>query len=165
MLTFWIHRPSRLALGLIVLGLAAHPAWAELYKCQQANGQISYQQTACADSAGGGALAVDTRAPTDGETGSKNQDYSIESQVQAMQAQREQALKERERARKQAETEARRSRTSARTEHDPAKCAKQRAEVAKWHQKVLNGYRTRSEKELNENKLAYHQALMDRDCE
>ena len=165
MLTFWIHRPSRLALGLIGLALAAHPAGAGLYKCQQANGQVSYQQTACTESAGGGALAVDTRAPTDGGTGSKSQDYSIESQVQAMQSERERVSRERERARKQAETEARRASVPARTEHDPAKCAKQRAEVAKWHQKVLNGYRTRSERDLNENKLAYHQALMDRYCE
>ena len=163
MLTFGIDRPSRLALGLIGLALAAHPAGAGLYKCQQANGQVSYQQTACADNAGGGALAVDTRAPTDG--GSKSRDYSIESQVQEMRTERERVSGERERARKHAETEARRSRASARTEHDPAKCAKQHAEVAKWHQKVLNGYRTRSEKDLNENKLAYHQALADRYCE
>lgn len=163
MLTFWIRRPSRLALGLIVLALAAHPAWAELYKCQQANGQISYQQTACADSAGSGALAVDTQVPTGG--GSKSQDYSVESQVQEMQAERERVSRERERARKQAEIEAHRASLPARTEHDPAKCAKQRAEVAKWHQKVLNGYRTRSERDLNENKRAYHQVLMERYCE
>lgn len=160
-----IYLPSRLAVCLVGFCLATPQARAELYKCHQADGQVSYQQNACDDIVQGDRLAVDTSRPSGSADGTQTRDYSIESQLKEMQTQREQARKERERARKQAEADARQSTVSVRTEFDPAKCTKQRAEVAKWHQKVLNGYRTRSEKDLNENKLAHHQALADRYCD
>ncbi len=158
--------PTRLALCWIGLCLAIPQARAELYKCRKSDGQISYQQTACDHGTQGGALAVDTReVDGEGNAGAKSRDYSIESQLQEMRAEREQVLKERESARQRAEFAARETAVSARTDYDPAKCSRQRAEVAKWHQKVLNGYHKRSEKEINENKLAYHEALVDRYCE
>jgi hypothetical protein len=157
--------PDRFALCLMGFCLTDHQAWAELYKCQQADGRISYQETVCADSANGGALVVDTRGPDGQSSGTMGQDYSVETQLREMQTQRERVLNERERARRQATTEARRSTASTRGRHDPAKCTQQRAEVAKWQQKVLNGFRNRGEKDVNENKLAHYQALVERDCD
>lgn len=162
----WIDPARRLlcllVCGLLGIALVARPARAELYKCQQANGQISYQQYACEDRAGGDTLTIDTRLPT--RTDAQDEDYSVESQAQAMQSERELLAEERERARQEA-SEARRTSALARTERDPAKCAQQRAEVAKWKQKAMSSYRTRSERDLNENKLAYHQTLADRYCD
>ena len=155
---------NRLALGLTALCVATQTQ-AELYKCRQPDGRISYQQAACAELADGQALSVDTRGPDGSTSGPTGQDYSVESQFRQMQAERQAAEMERERARRQAAAEAQRGQRTTGGERDPAKCAKQRAEVAKWKQKLLHGYRTRSEKDINENKLAHHQALADRYCD
>lgn len=136
---------------------------ASLYKCQRPDGRTSYQQTACDVTAEGGAYEIDPAEPSNRRGASSRQDVSVSGQVKQMQTQREKAR----RARAKAEaTEDRRSRQeTSQATADPAKCAMHRSEVAKWHQKVMNGYRQRSEKDYNENKLAYHQALVDRYCE
>ncbi|MBK1716170.1 DUF4124 domain-containing protein [Thiocystis violacea] len=158
----------RLLLGLTLFGLALHPAWAALYKCQQPNGRITYQQTACdgrADSAEANRLQVDIRGPDGRETGSSAEDYSVGGQAARMRAEREALTRARLKARKEAEAQRTASRPDRNSELDPAKCAKHRGEVAKWKQKVMKGYRTRSEKDQNDSKLAYHQALVDRHCD
>ena len=154
----------RFTLGLTGLLLAGQ-AEAELYKCRQPDGRVSYQQTACADRAAGQALSVDTRGPDGSTSGPAGQDYSVESQFRQMQAERQAVERAREQARREAAKETQRMQRSTRDERDPARCAKQRAEVAKWKEKLLHGYRTRSEKDINENKLAHHQALAERYCD
>lgn len=161
---FRIALSKRLALGLTGLFIAA-PVAAELYKCRQPDGRVSYQQTVCSGIAEGDALTVETRGPNGGTSDATERDYSVESQLRQMQTAREATELERERARSQTAAEARRSRKVNRDERDPAKCARHRAEVAKWKQKLLRGYRQRSEKEINESKLAYHQTLTDRYCD
>ncbi len=131
---------------------------AELYKCRQPDGQITYQQIACAASDDGRALEL--RAPPPASGGDRR-DYSIESQLDWMQRER----LAREQAHRRQTDEARRTTIDPISQHDAAKCAKARGEVAKWQQKVRNGYHSRSEKEQNESKLAYHQALADRYCD
>ncbi len=49
-------------------------------------------------------------------------------------------------------------------QYDPVKCARHRAEAAKWEQRLKSGYRTREERTYKQNKLAYHQALIERHC-
>ncbi len=155
---------NRLAFGLTALFVATQTQ-AELYKCRLPDGRVSYQQTACADLAEGQTLSVDTRGPDGSASGPTGQDYSVESQSRQMQAERQTAEMEREQARRQAAAEAQHQQRAARDERDPARCAKQRAEIARWKQRLLHGYRTRSEKDINESKLAHHQALAERYCD
>ncbi len=154
---------TRQCLAGCLIGLClAQQAQAELYQCRQADGRISYQQTACDNGAVSRSVAVDTRGPDGTDTGSAHHDYSVTAQLETMQRQREQAV--RAQTRKQAANTPRRSLVSTH-EYSPAKCAKQQAEVAKWHDRVRKTYRTRNEKALNEKTLLHHQELMERYCE
>ncbi|MFD2113992.1 DUF4124 domain-containing protein [Thiorhodococcus fuscus] len=157
-----MHHAPRNALRLlgIALLLAGTAAQAELYKCRGSNGHTTYQQTACEASDQSAGLSVDTQISKDAPSA---EDYSVGKQVESMRDARTRRAQAREQARRAEETE--RTRHADTHRFDAAKCAKHRSEVAKWHQKVLNGYRTRSEKDFNQNKLAYHQALVERYCE
>ena len=150
---------NALALGLATW-LAATPSAgrAELYKCRQPDGRLTYQQTACAESDEGGALDPHMAPPA---SGGRQQDYSIESQLEWMQRERQ----ARDEARRRQADAAHRAATAPASQQDAAKCAKARGEVAMWQQKVRNGYRTRDEKAQNESRLAYHQALAERYCD
>ncbi len=156
----------RLLLGLSLTWLVADPTWAELYKCPLPDGRVSYQQTACIGQTEGETLSVDIRGPDGSETGSSAPTYTIEGQATRMRTERETLTRARLKARREAEAEAQATRTAAKSnkEDNPAQCAKHRSEAAKWKQKVMKGYRTRTDKEYNENKLAYHQAEIDRYC-
>ncbi len=151
---------SAMALALSVLLLVAQLAHAELYKCQQPDGRLTYQQTACGGHADVESFAVDIRGPDGTDTGAADRDYSIGSQAAQMRAERERL----DRARMQARRAAERRRTVTHS-RDVAKCAKHRSEAAKWKEKVMQGYRKRTEKDYNENKLAHHRALIDRYCD
>lgn len=156
-------------LAPVLLWLIANPAWAALYKCQQPDGRVVYQQTACDGQATGDRLEVDIRGPDGTEAGQAAQDYSVTAQAERMRAEREALERERIQARREAEARARALRASAKPaanpDLDPAKCARHRSEAAKWKQKVMKGYHTPTEKEYNANKLAHHQALVARYCE
>lgn len=146
---------NTLALGLATwLATVPSDSRAELYKCRQPDGRLTYQQTACAESDEAGALELHIPPPA---SGGRQQDYSIESQLEWMQRERQ--------ARRRLADDSRSRPADPAIQHDAAKCAKARGEVAKWQQKVRNGYHNRSEKEQNENKLAYHQALAERYCD
>ncbi|ADC63609.1 DUF4124 domain-containing protein [Allochromatium vinosum] len=159
--------PSRL-FG-VLLALTAGPAWAELYKCRQPDGSLSYQQTACAAQAEGDRLQVDIRGPDGRESASSGEDYSVAAQAERLRTEREARERAHLQARREAEARARALKAAAKpdrnTDFDPAKCARHRAEVAKWRQKVKGGYRTRDEKDYNDSKLAHHEALVERYCE
>lgn len=146
---------NALALGLATwLAAAPSPGRAELYKCRQPDGRLTYQQTACAEA--DEARALDLRLPPPA-SGGEDKDYSIGAQLDWMQ-------RERQARRRQVDDRAADTAEPA-SQQDAAKCAKARGEVAKWQQKVRNGYHSRSEKAQNESKLAYHQALADRYCD
>lgn len=149
-----------LALGSLGCWVAVPGTSAEIYKCQQPDGQIDYRQTPCDD---GRALTVDTRSPGGSAANATDRDYSVTTQAQEMQTQREQqsAQREREWAQQRAASASR----LATTERDQAKCFKQRAEVAKWEQRASASYRTREERDENENTLAHHRSLVERYCE
>jgi len=157
-----MHHAPRNALRLVGIGLllAGTAVQAELYKCRGTNGHTTYQQTACEATAQSADLSVDTQAPKNAPLA---EDYSVGKQLESMRDARTKRALAREQARRAEETE--RTRLADTNRFDAAKCARHRSEVAKWHQKVLNGYRTRSEKDFNQNKLAYHQALVERYCE
>lgn len=135
------------------------PVWAGTFKCQQPDGGIVYQAIPCAAESQGTELELDTRPPSGGEARGKGKDYSIESQLKAMEAERRKALK----AQDQAGGGKHRSAKAA-SGPDAAKCAKQRAEVARWRHRANAAYRDQSEKEYKEQTLEYHQALVDRYC-
>lgn len=154
------------ALALALALLLSGTAHAELYKCRQPDGRTVYQQTACGGHADAETFAVDIRGPDGTETGASGKDYSIGTQAASMRAERQALNRARMRARMQAEAAAKRTAAGSgkKPEPDRAKCAKHRGEVAKWKQKLLQGYRKRSEKEHDQSKLAYHEALVDRYC-
>ncbi|MBK1723639.1 DUF4124 domain-containing protein [Thiocystis violacea] len=156
---------SRILGLLVVTVLIAPQARAELYKCQQPNGRIIYQQTACGGHADVEAFAVDIRGPDGSDGAASGQKYSIGSQAAQMRAERERLNGARLKARQASEAAARRAAADSDKEPDRAKCAKHRAEVAKWKEKVMKGYRTRTQKDYNDSKLAYHAALVDRYCD
>lgn len=154
---------SLVTLAVILSFLAVTQAHAELYKCPQPDGRLTYQQTACGGHADVESFAVDIRGPDGTDTGSTDRDYSISGQAAQMRAEREQLDRARMQARRAAET--RHAAAHSSDSRDSAKCAKHRGEAAKWKQKLMNGYRKRTEKDYNENKLAHHQALIDRYCD
>lgn len=153
----------------VLFALTAGPAWAELYKCRQSDGSLSYQQTACAAQAEGDRLQVDIRGPDGSESASSDVDYSVAAQAERLRAEREAREHAHLQARREAEARARALKAAAKpdrnTDFDPAKCARHRGEVAKWRQKVKGGYRTRDQKDYNDSKLAHHTALVERYCE
>lgn len=159
--------PSRLV-G-VLLALVAIPASAQLYKCRQPDGGVSYQQTACAGQAEGERLQVDIRGPDGRESASSNVDYSVAAQAERLRIERETRERMHLQARREAEARSRALRAAAKpdrnTDFDLAKCTRHRGEVAKWRQKVKRGYRTRDEKDYNDSKLAHHEALVERYCE
>lgn len=154
---------SAAALSLALL--IAADARADLFKCKQPDGRVIYQQTACGGHAGVAPFEVDIRGPDGSESGASSKDYSVGSQAKAMRTERERLSKARRQARVRAAAAARRAAASPSKTPNRAKCAKHRAEVAKWKQKLLNGYRERTEKIYNERKLEHHQALVDQYCD
>ena len=132
---------------------------AALYRCQAPDGSVVYQQTQCAGETRGGEIQVDTRPPggsSAAETGAT--DYSVESQLEAMEA-------DRARERKTGEGAARaKSAPRERDTTDPAACSRHRAEAARWREAVRNGYRSRDERDYQRHKLDYHQTLIQRYC-
>ncbi|MTW19609.1 DUF4124 domain-containing protein [Allochromatium palmeri] len=153
----------------VLLALSASPAWAELYKCRQPDGSLSYQQTACAAQAEGQRLEVDTRGPNGRERASSSLDYSVAAQAERLRTEREARERAHLQARREAQARSRALKAAAKsdrnTDFDSAKCARHRGEVAKWRQKVKGSYRTRDEKDYNDSKLAHHEALVERYCE
>jgi hypothetical protein len=145
---------NRRALATLLLPLSV---WAGPYKCLQPDGSVVYQETRCAIGTEGGELALDPPPPS--SHAGKGKDYSIEGQVKAMEAQRNKARKERARAAAQARPAAKKK-----PGYDRAKCAKNRAEVARWTQKTHSTYRDIGERDYREQKLEYHQALVDQYC-
>lgn len=144
---------------LILPLLAALPAEAGLFKCRLPDGSVVYQQTACAGTAQGAEVSVDTRSPGGPGAGSPRKDYSVESQLKALESARESERKTRGKTAKET-----RQLPSVDT-YDRAKCSKHRAQAAHWRQEVRNGYRNQEEKAHDQHMLEYHQALVDRYCE
>ena len=138
--------------------LVALPAEAGLFKCRLPDGSLIYQQTPCPGTAQGEEVSVDTRSPGGAGAGSSRKDYSVESQLKAMETKRESERKAREKAAKHV-----RQPQPADT-YDRAKCSKHRAQTARWRQEVRNGYRNQEEKAHDRHMLEYHQALVDRYC-
>ncbi|WP_295456588.1 DUF4124 domain-containing protein [uncultured Thiodictyon sp.] len=148
---------NRRALATLLLPLSV---WAGPYKCLQPDGSVVYQDTSCAIGAAGAELALDPSPPPQDHAGKgRAKDYSIEGQVKAMEAERNKARKERARAAAQARQTAKKK-----PGYDRAKCAKNRAEVARWSQQTHSTYRNISERDYREQKLEYHQALVDQYC-
>ena len=145
---------------LILPLLVALPVEAGLFKCRLPDGSIVYQQTACAGAAEGAEVSVDTRSPggAGSNTGAGQKDYSVESQLKAMESARKVERKQGEKAGKEARQ------PKSEDLYDRAKCAKHRAQTAHWRQEVRNGYRTQEEKAHDQHMLEYHQALVDRHC-
>ncbi|EXJ13892.1 hypothetical protein D779_3199 [Imhoffiella purpurea] len=148
--------PRLMAIGILIL---AGNAQAELYKCLGPDGRTTYQQTACDAASHTTDLELDAH-PASGS--GKDQDYSIEKQLEAMRDGR--ARRAKARAQTRPNTQTARSARTGNPGFDAAKCARHRSETAKWRQKAMNAYRTRSDKEYNDNRLAYHEALMERYC-
>lgn len=151
---------TRVPRALAALLLMAGPVWAGPYKCLQPDGRVVYQDVQCAAGSEGAELRLDTGAPG-GLGRGQTQDYSVQGQLKALEAERrrtDQARKAQERA---AETAPAGKKVGG---YDRAKCARNRAEAARWRQKVLNGYRDQHEREYQEQKLEYYQALADRFC-
>ena len=132
---------------------------AGLYRCIQPDGSISYQQLPCPASADGAELRVDTTPPGGSDAATGNEDYSVQSQLKAMQKARARERAARDKAERAAERRARQTDT-----RDPARCAKHQAQVARWREEVRNGYRSQNEKEYEAHMLEYHQALVERYC-
>jgi hypothetical protein len=139
----------------------AGPVWAGPFKCLQPDGNVVYQDARCADGSAGAELKLDT-SPPGGEDKGKAQDYSVQGQLRALEAERRQADKARKAREKAAAASEPASKKAA--GYDRAKCAKNRAEAARWRQKVRNGYRDRDEREYQEQKLEYYQSLADQFC-
>ncbi|NEX20502.1 DUF4124 domain-containing protein [Thiorhodococcus mannitoliphagus] len=154
---------SAIALGLALL--IAADARAGLYKCRQPDGHMVYQQTACGGRADVDPFEIDIRGPNGSEAGASARDYSIGTQAKQMRTERERLDRSRRSARRQAAAATKRATGQSPKTPDRAKCAKHRAEAAKWKQKVMQGYRKRTEKDYNEGKLEHHQALVDQYCD
>lgn len=153
---------SARTLALVFTSLASVPAGAALYKCQGADGGVTYQQTVCPEPASGGEVSVDTRPPggMDAAKAPGGKDYSIESQLEAMESARE---KERKARAASAKTGGKASATSADTT-DMAACAKHEAQTARWRDTIRGGYRSQQEREYQRKMLEHHQALVERYC-
>jgi hypothetical protein len=152
--------PWRLGASVCALAaplIVASPAHADLYKCPQPDGRVTYQQTACGGRADVESFEVDVGGPAGSETSTAGRDYSVAGQAASMQAEREQ--------RSRARRSAKRAAAPAGPRPDAAKCAKHRAEVARWKEKVMQGYRKRTEKDYNQGQLEHHQALAERFCD
>ena len=157
---------TRWIIGLTLALLALRPASAELYKCLQPDGRLSYQQTACAPDAAGARLQVDTRGPDGREQASSAaEEYAVESQAEWLRSEREAQEAVLLEARQAAEARHAAQKAERQAQLDPAKCARHRAEAAKWREKARGTYRTRAEQEQNDNRLAHHQALIEQYCD
>lgn len=144
---------------LIVLMTLSVPAHGGLFKCLQSDGSVIYQQTACPEDAQGGELSVDTSSPGGG-SGASRQDYSVQSQLKAMESARAREQK----ARSKSAERTRKSQVDPSERYDRAKCAKHRAKVAQWRQDVRDGYHNQNEKIYEWKMLEHHQALVERYC-
>jgi hypothetical protein len=149
------------------LALLAFPVQAGLFRCEQPDGSVSYQQTACAGSSEGGAVEVDTRPPG-GAGSAPSGDYSVEGQLKQMRPRQDRERKESDQRRKRPAGRTRDGEdppTRAESSLDAAKCARHRAAVADWDMEVRRGYRDRNEKAYNENMLDYHRTQVERYCD
>ena len=142
-----------------VLVLMAGPVWAGPYKCLQPDGSVVYQDIQCAAGSEGAELRLDPSTPGGPDRG-QAQDYSVQGQLKALEAERRQADK----ARKAQEKAAAAPAAKKVDGYDRAKCAKNRAEAARWRQKVRNGYRDQDDREYQEQKLEYYESLADQFC-
>ncbi|QIK38523.1 DUF4124 domain-containing protein [Caldichromatium japonicum] len=140
--------------------LYQQPLWAQaIYRCQMPDGRISYQQGACPDQAS--ATSIETSKPT--AQSPTSQDYSVTSQAERMRAERQ--AKERAQAEARQRQAARlKAQGNAAVQADPVRCAHHRAEAARWQRQLKSSQRTREERVYRENKIAYHQAIIERYC-
>jgi len=162
-------QPAYLArlLGLWLM-LTTVPVSAQIYKCRQPDGSLSYQQTACVAQTEPERIPVDIRGPDGSERTPSKVDYSVVAQAEHLRAEREAREWAHLQARREAEAQARALKAAAKpdrnTDFDPVKCARHRGEVAKWRRKVRSSYRNRDQRDYNQSKLTYHQALVERYC-
>lgn len=126
---------------------------AGLFKCQQSDGSVSYQQTPCPESAS--QYELDTHQIPSGATGTER-DYSIEAQLKRMQQSRREEQKERQK-RSRAVGQEQGKGESDQSGEDTADCAKFRAQVAEWKRRNLGGYSNRDDRDYRKNKLRYYQ--------
>jgi hypothetical protein len=156
--------PAGILCAALVTGmLTSLPAGAALYKCEGADGGVTYQQTACPQHSSGGEVSVDTRSPGGAEAAAAKggKDYSVESQLEAIESAREKERKARAAGAKGAA--GKEARAPADT-LDMAACAKHEAQSARWRDAIRGGYRTQHEREYQRKMLAHHQALVERYC-
>jgi hypothetical protein len=156
----WIVLHSLALLSIASLWLTPGPVRAAAFKCLGPDGHTSYQQTPCPVEAAGGELTPDTRPPGGAEAAANSGDYSVESQLKAMESARQKARK----AREQATADERQAQRKTADRYDKARCAKHRAESARWRQAIRNGYRNRDEREQQKQMLKHHEALTERYC-
>jgi hypothetical protein len=147
--------------AFIVLVLMVGPVWAGPFKCVQPDGRVVYQDVQCDAGSAGAELRLDPSTPG-GQDRGKAQDYSVQGQLKALEAERRKADK----ARKAQEKAAAATEPAGKKAggYDRAKCAKNRAEAARWRQKVRNGYRDQDDREYQEQKLEYYESLADQFC-
>jgi hypothetical protein len=150
--------------SIFILAMTLVPSVeAALYRCEAPDGSVVYQQTVCAGETRGGEVQVDTRPPGGSSAGASGRsgggtDYSVESQLKAMEAAHERERKERQRDAKS------KAPPRERDTRDPAACARHRAEAVRWRETIRNGYRSRDERDYQRHKLEYHQTLVRRYC-
>ena len=147
--------------ALAVLVLMAGPVWAGPFKCLQPDGSVVYQDVQCAAGSAGAELRLDT-STRGGQDRGKAQDYSIQGQLKALEAERRQADKAHQTQEKAAAKTGPAGKKAG--GYDRTKCAKNRAEAARWRQKVRNGYRDQDDREYQEQKLEYYQSLANQFC-
>ncbi|NKN32709.1 DUF4124 domain-containing protein [Marichromatium bheemlicum] len=138
----------------LLCAVAALDAQAELYRCVDAAGRISYQQTPCGSAASGGSIELDTRSPDGSARAANDPQMSVGNQLQR--------LAPTPAARATTDTAPRRPSASP---SDRAKCARHRAQVARWEQAARATYRDRSEQRYREQMLEHHRAQVERYCE
>ncbi|MBN2885709.1 MAG: hypothetical protein JXM75_03250, partial [Chromatiaceae bacterium] len=138
--------PRSLALSLALLAPAA---WAELYKCPQPDGGISYQQHPCANAE---PLALDI--PQTRNEIVQGAGPSIEEQLRYF---------ERDTVRASSSSGPRQESATAH-QYDAAKCARHRAQEAKWARAARATYRDRDQQRERERMLEYHRTLVERHC-
>ncbi|GAB0147789.1 MULTISPECIES: DUF4124 domain-containing protein [unclassified Marichromatium] len=137
----------------LLCAVAALDAQAELYRCVDAAGHTSYQQTPCDAASSGGSIELDTRSPDGNARAANDPRMSVGSQLERL------APPPTERT----STDAPRK-TSTPTAVDRAKCARHRAQVARWEQAARATYRDRSEQRYREQMLEHHRAQVERYC-
>lgn len=133
---------------------------AGLFKCQQFDGSVSYQQTPCPESAHQHEL--DPHASPSGAIRS-GADYSVEAQLKRMEQSKREERKERQQRRRAAVEEEDKG-ENAWSGEDTADCAKYRAQVAEWKRRNRGGYSNRDDRDYMKNKLRYYQIKAQDAC-